>query len=67
MVKLSEIIAHQSDDYRAGGEMRASDWLLNAWIPDGNQNMDQKSLVRLCISYIHEEKPKMWGWGGLCV
>lgn len=46
-------------------KMRASDWLLNAWIPDGNQNMDQKSLVRLCISYSHEEKPNTPG--ELCV
>lgn len=65
VAKLSEIIAHQSDDYRADGEMRASDWLLNAWIPDGNENMDQKSLVRLCISCFHEEKPHTQG--ELCV
>lgn len=37
MLEQSEIIAHQSDDYRVGGRIEADDWLLSVWIPDGNQ------------------------------
>lgn len=59
VLKQGEIIAHQSDNYRVGGKIKATDWLLNVRIPDGNQNMDQKSLVRLSTFYIHMEKPKM--------
>lgn len=40
-------------------KIKATNWLLNIRIPDGNQNMDQKSLVRLSISYIHVENLKM--------
>lgn len=40
-------------------KIKATNWLLNIWIPDGNQNTDQKSLVRLSISYIHVENVKM--------
>ena len=40
-------------------KIKATDWLLNVQIPDGNQNMDQNSLVKLPISCIHVEKPKM--------
>lgn len=40
-------------------KIKGTDWLPNAPIPDGNQNMDRNSLVKLSISYIHVEKPKM--------
>lgn len=40
-------------------KIKGMDWLLNVPIPDGNQNMDRNSLVKLSISYIYVEKPKM--------
>lgn len=56
--KHTGIIAHQSDDYRVGGKNKAADWLPHVHIPDGNQNLDQNSLVKLPTPCIHVEKPE---------
>lgn len=55
-VEAGEVIAHQSDDYRVGGKIKVTDWLLDVLIPDGNQNMDRNSLAKLVTSYIHVGK-----------
>jgi hypothetical protein len=52
LVEAGKVIVHQSDDYRVGGKIKVTDWLLGVLIPDGNQNMDRNSLAKLSTSYI---------------
>ena len=40
------------------GKIKAADWLPHVHIPDGNQNLDQNSLVKLPTPCIHVEKPE---------
>lgn len=55
-MEAGKVIVNQSDDYRVGGKIKVTDWLLDVLVPDGNQNMDRNSLAKLSTSYIRVEK-----------